>query len=190
VTSLPLIFDCAGVTRAPTVAGLNTLDLAFSTTKTADVIAQASGDTITVPVNGSNDFTVSTTNAGAADTLTVSADDGGALLPVAVTLCPSNRKTHACLSAPAKSISVPFAANAKRTFSVSVHAADHIPLAPNHSRIFVRFKATFGAFERSLFSVTGNFNGTITSGQIAGTLTETDSLVGPTNIPLTLAVKH
>jgi YVTN family beta-propeller protein len=305
VASMPLIFDCEGVTRAPTVVGLNTLDLAFSANKTADVIARAAGDTVTVPVNGSKSFAVATANQGAADTLTVSADDGDALLPVAITVCPSNPKTSACLLASAKSVSVPFAAGEKRTFSVFVHAADYIPLDPNRSRIFVRFKdkagasrglasvavdttsidpknppipgpvysasfsgtgnprtqfcdygtsysgsatvslnpgsvtgkikitgagkvtlvsntsggsqfcltgssvslnttgdidllsgkviwstTAFGVFERSLTSVTGSFEGTITTTKITGTLTEEDPIVGRTTIPLTLPVKH
>jgi YVTN family beta-propeller protein len=304
VTSLPLIFNCNGVTRAPSVAGVNTLDLAFSANKTADVIARAYIDTVTVPVNGNRNFAVSTNNVGAADTLTISADDNGALLPLAITVCPSNPKTGACLSAAGKSISVPFAANEKQTFLVSVHAADYIPPVPNQSRIFVRFKdktgasrglasvavdttaidpknppipgpvysasfsvtgtpstqfcdftssysgtatvslnpgsvtgkikitgtgtvtlfhntsggsqycisgdsaslnavgdidlssgkiswstTTFGVYENDLDSVIGSFSGKITAGRITGTLTEMDSFVGNTYVPLTL-VKH
>jgi hypothetical protein len=49
---------------------------------------------------------------------------------------------------------------------------------------------TFGVDENDLDSVIGGFSGKITASQITGTLTETDSFVGNTNIPLTLAVKH
>jgi DNA-binding beta-propeller fold protein YncE len=140
--ALPVLFDCVGSPLPVVVPGVNTVDLSFSATPGADVIALAAtasgNNTIGVPVGGSNGFSVAAINLGAQQNLTVSADFGGAALPASVSVCPTNAKGM-CLLAPTPSLQQSFAPNAVPTFSVFVSASAAVPLDPAHSRVFLRF---------------------------------------------------
>ena len=143
----PLDYDCDGIAPAAPVTGVNSVDLTFASSPIADIIALAatiSGDGVIHIANGAGAFAVATIDAGAAAGLTVTADTGTALLPIAVTLCQTNAQAH-CLATPAASLSVSFAANATPTFSIFVSASGAIPFAPGSSRVFVRFKDAAGA---------------------------------------------
>jgi YVTN family beta-propeller protein len=147
----PLLFLCDGLLPAPVITGVNTVDLAFSSTPIADVVAlaaTASNDgVVTVPQSQNADgaFAVASVNVGATDTLTVSADTGTAALPVSVTLCQTDPSTSQCLAPPAPTVTLSDAANATPTFSVFVNATAPIAFAPATARIFVRFKDAGGA---------------------------------------------
>ena len=141
VQDLPLVFDCTGVLRVSPITGVNTVDLIFSTTPLADIIALAATATNDGTVHLGNDigaFAVATDNAGAASSLTVTADTGAATLPVTLTLCQTTN-TGQCLAPPAATVPVSFAANATPTFSVFASASAPVPFAPGASRVFVRF---------------------------------------------------
>ena len=141
------VFSCLATQPAPSIPGVDTVDLVFSATPIADIIAlaaTASGDGVVHVSNGAGAFAVATIDAGAAASLTVSADTGSAALPVAITLCQTNAQAQ-CLAPPAASLPVSFTANATPTFSIFLGATGTIPFAPGSSRIFVRFKDAGGA---------------------------------------------
>ena len=151
VQALPLVFNCAGVAPAAVTIGVDTVDLTFSSTPIADIIALAavaSGNGIVeVPYSqgGSGAFAVASDNAGASDNLNVVVDTGAATLPLSLSLCQTNPSTGQCLAPPAASVPVTIAAGATPTFSVFVTASGAIPFAPGTSRIFVRFLDGSGA---------------------------------------------
>ena len=147
VSGLPLVFDCSGVPQAATVPGVNTIDLSFSTIAGADIIALASTATsngiVELPA-GTSAFAVATANLGAAETLTVSVDTGGATLPVSAEICETNPSTSACLGTPGASFQRSFVAGETPTFSIFVGAGAAIPFDPANNRIFVRFTDSSG----------------------------------------------
>jgi YVTN family beta-propeller protein len=147
---LPLVYGCDGASPAPSTIGLNTIDLQFSSTPIADVIALEATVTpgvVEVPFStgGLGAFAIATDNVGAAGALTVSADTGAAALPVTLSICQTMPATGACLAAPAASVQVDFASGATPTFSLFVGAAGAIAFNPGGSRIFVRFEDASGA---------------------------------------------
>ena len=145
---LPLDFGCAsgsdGVNAAPIVQGVDTIDLAMSSTPVADIIALAATPTnngvIEVPQGGAAAFAVASTNVGVAAPITVSVDSGAAALPVTATICQTNPKTAQCLVPPAPTVALTYAGGAAPTFSVFLQANGPIAFAPAASRIFVRFE--------------------------------------------------
>jgi YVTN family beta-propeller protein len=139
--ALPLVFDCDGVLRVSPIPGVNTVDLIFSTTPLADIVALAATATNDGTVHLSSDigaFAVAAVNVGITDNLTVTADTGDATLPVTTTLCQTTSAGQ-CLAPPAATVPISFAANATPTFSIFVSATAPVAFAPGTSRIFVRF---------------------------------------------------
>jgi len=145
VTSMPLVFSCTGSQPAPSTPGVNTVDLLFSSTPIPDIIAlaaTASGNGIvTVPFStgGSAAFAVDSIDVGIAGTLTVEADTGSASLPLAVSVCPTNPSTGACLSPPAASFQHGYQPNASQTYSLFLTASGPIAFSPASARVFLRF---------------------------------------------------
>jgi hypothetical protein len=144
---LPLVFGCDGYQPVGTIPGVNSIDLLFSATPIADVIAIAataasSPGIVQVPqsTGGSAAFAVASANVGTADSLTVSADTGEAVLPLSLFLCETNPANGTCLAPPAASVTLTDAAGATPTFSVFATASAPINFDPAGSRIFVRFK--------------------------------------------------
>jgi virginiamycin B lyase len=145
--TLPLDFDCSGVESTALVTGVNTVDLAFSSTPVADVIALAATATPDQTVHLANNvgaFALASEDVGAAGVLTLETDTGGATLPISVSLCETNAAGQ-CQAAPAATLPVTFQAGSAPTFSVFVSASAPVPFAPGASRIFVRFKDASGA---------------------------------------------
>lgn len=146
MTTQPLQFFCRGIAPATYLPGVNTVDLAFGATATADVIAlaaTASGDGIVrVPLSsngGAAAFAVASANVGAGAALTVTTDFGAAALPVGVTLCQTDPSSGQCLAPPASSVALTIAANAVPTFSIFVTASASLTAEPAVNRIYVRF---------------------------------------------------
>ena len=145
-TGLSPVFFCQNVTPAATVPGVDTVDLVFSSTPVADVIALSAtptNDGIIHIKNGVGAFAVATIDAGAAASLTAQTDTNGTSLPISVSMCQTNAQGQ-CLAPAASTVPVSFAANATPTFSVFVGASGTIPFAPATSRIFVRFEDAGG----------------------------------------------
>jgi hypothetical protein len=141
ISALPLLFDCSGTNPAPSTIGVNTIDLVFSDTPIADIIALAattSNDGTVHLANGVGAFAVASIDAGAAASLTASVDTGSATLPVAISLCQTTA-TGQCIGTPSASFPVNFTAGGTPTFSAFVSTDGQIPFNPGASRIFVRF---------------------------------------------------
>jgi DNA-binding beta-propeller fold protein YncE len=149
VRGLPLVFDCSGVPPAASIPGVNTIDLSFSTTPGADIIALASTATsngiVELPAGGTSAFAVATVNLGAAEMLTVSVDSGGATLLASAEICETDPSTGACLGPASVAYQRSFIAGEAPTFSIFVGAGGTIPFDPANSRIFVRFTDSSGA---------------------------------------------
>jgi hypothetical protein len=145
VQGLAPVFDCASTWPVNSIADVNTADLSFSTTPTADVIALAAtasnNGIVAVPFSSgaSGAFAVATDNLGAASAITAATTTGEANLPITVTLCQTDPTTAACLAPPAASVTVSDQAGATLTFSVFVAASSAVPLDPANARIFVQF---------------------------------------------------
>jgi hypothetical protein len=187
---LALVFDCSGQQPVASIPGVNTVDLLFSATPVADVIALAAtatpGLTLSLPVSGAGAFAVATDNAGAAATLTVSADTDGAGLPLTLDICQTDPTTAACLAAPAPTVALDDTAGSTPTFSVFTTASAAIPFNPAASRIFVRFEDASGVSHGStsvavetdapmISSFTASYQG---AGAGSNDCNTTDSIVG------------
>ena len=90
-------------------------------------------------VRGQTMFAVATVNVGITGSITVSADTGGAVLPVTLTVCQTTGG-GACMAPPAPSVTLSIANGATPTFSIFVVSSDNVPFDPAGSRVFVRFK--------------------------------------------------
>ena len=146
--AMPLDFSCIDAAPAAVVPGLDTIDLFYSTTPGADVVALSAtvtGDGIVhVPVGGAGAFAVASVNLGAGAELTVTADTGGTELPATLSLCQTNSGTGQCLAPPAAAVSLQDNPHATPTFSIFIAAGAPIALAPATARIFVRFADSGG----------------------------------------------
>lgn len=147
----PISFTCTtDDASAALVPGVDTVDLVFSATPIADVIALSATPTgngiVTVPqsLNQPAAFAVASINAGTAATLTVSADTGDSTLPLDLNICATDASTGQCLAPPASTVTTEFAANATPTFSVFIDATAPVVFAPATARIFVRFTDAAG----------------------------------------------
>jgi hypothetical protein len=143
--NLPL--NIAGSNTQPVlpITGLNTLLLSASNARTPDIVALAAtvtpGLTAVVPgPTGSVAFSVAAVNVGASGTITLTADTGGAALPLGVVICQTNPSTAACLAPPATSVTTTINAGATPTFSFFVNGRGVVPFDPATNRIFARFR--------------------------------------------------
>ena len=148
---------CANQPPPPVVPALHSLLVSAASHPVPDIVAlvaTASRDGIVnIPgTNGLGAFAVATANVGAAASITVSADTGAAVLPVGVTLCPTEPTRGGCMAAPAASVTVPIPAGATPTFAVFVAGAGTIPFDPAHNRVSVRLRDAAGV-TRGLTSV-------------------------------------
>ena len=137
-------FACAGTNRAPVTVGLNTLLLVASATPVPDVIAQSAtaGNTGIVDIpgpTGTGAFAVATSNVGTTGTITVTADTGGAALPVTLLLCQTDAG-GACLGPPAPSVTLAIPGGGTPTFGIFAAGSGVIPFDPATNRVFVRFR--------------------------------------------------
>jgi NHL repeat len=152
LVSLPgqqLLFSCDNVDPVATTQGVNTVDLSFSPTPVADVIALAAVSTgngiLEFPSAAAGAFAVASINVGSTDTLTVSVDTGAAKLPLNLVICATNASAQ-CLAPPtANSVVQSFPAGSTPTFSIFATATAPIAFAPGTSRVFVRFEDSAGA---------------------------------------------
>ena len=150
---MPLAIFCDNVAPAPVITGVDTVDLFNSATPTVDVVALAAVATndgiLHVPAGGTGAFAVATVNLGIAGSISVTADTGGASLPVGIMLCQTDPSSSQCLAPPAAAAAINDGAQATPTFSIFVSATGGIPLAPATSRVFVRFADANGGLHGS-----------------------------------------
>ena len=141
-TEVQLSFDCANTNPAPVNTGLNTLLFSASNTPVPDIVALAAtlnNDGI-VNLASTGVFSVATANVGASGTITASADTGGTILPMSMSLCQTNPSNGQCISAIGASVTTTINANATPTFGIFVTGTGNVPFDPATNRIFVRFK--------------------------------------------------
>jgi len=159
-TTVEFEYTCGNASAAAALTtGVNTFDLAASTTPSADVVAlagTASNDGINNIPNsvGSGAFVVATFNLGAEEEITVAADTGSASLPLDLFVCPTDAESGDCLpgQAPALSASATLATNQASTFAVFAqlrNAADSVGFDPANNRAFVRFTNATGELRGS-----------------------------------------
>jgi hypothetical protein len=152
-------FTFTGSNTAPVapLVGVNTLLLSGSLTPVPDIVALAvtpSQDGI-ANIGASTHvgaFAVATVNVGDGGLITVSADTGGKLLPVIVTLCQTSPATGQCLAAPAARLTTQINTRETPTFGIFVSSTDVVPFDPASNRVFVRF-ADPGGVTRGATSV-------------------------------------
>jgi hypothetical protein len=92
-------------------------------------------------------FAVATVNLGTSGTITVSADTGGATLPVSISLCQTDPASGQCVSPTAPTTSpvvTTINASSTPTFGIFVTAMGTVPFDPASNRIFVRFTDASG----------------------------------------------
>jgi streptogramin lyase len=145
---LRLNFSCSNVGSVPFIVGVNTLLLSASVAPGPDIIAlgaTATGDGVLHLTGGLGAFAVATSNVGAAADITLSADTGGAALPVALDVCQTNPATGACLTAPAPTVTVNIGPGQTPTFGVFVGAASAVAFDAATNRVFARFTDAAGA---------------------------------------------
>jgi hypothetical protein len=156
-TDVQLSFECANSNPAPIHSGVNTLLFSASAAPVPDIVALAAtlnndGIVNILRTNGAGVFAVATVNVGAGDIITVSADTGGAILPVNILICQTDPQTSVCLSPLTTSVPTTILSNETPTFGVFVAGTGDVSFIPETNRIFVRFKDSSGAI-RGLTSV-------------------------------------
>jgi hypothetical protein len=183
-TDVAFNFTGTNTSPAPTIVGVNTLQLSASTNPVPDVIALSatlSNDGIVKISNivGDGAFAVASSNVGASASITVSADTGNATLPVVLSLCQTNPQTAQCTSAVGPTVTTQINAGGTPTFSVFVTTSAFIPFDPGKNRIFVRFKDGQGITRGSTsVAVQTNLVGTY---QGSGTVTLSSCRFPPNN---------
>ena len=125
------------------------LFLSASATETADIIpiaATASGNGIASGASeGAAAFAIAAVNVGAPGTIAVSPRYWTSVTDVALEICQTNPLTGSCLAPRANAVSVDFARNEVRTFSVFVRFnGTDVPLRPATHRVYVDFKPAEG----------------------------------------------
>lgn len=164
------LFTCDGSSPAPIYSGINTADLTFAPSDTADVIAAAitpqNAGVVNVPGSGGTQSTASSVaypvaafNLGTSETVQVTVDSGSfypvtgdgtapgyyQTLPLKVLVCETNLLTGQCLGAPAASVPVSFPAGSTATFTVFVTSTGApIPLELAEPRLYLRFTQNIG----------------------------------------------
>jgi hypothetical protein len=161
---LRLRFDCANTPVAPDIPGVTTLLHSAEAGPVVDIIALSLPPThdgiLALPPTAprSNAFAVATTNLGiASNAITVQADTGDVVLPLAMSVCRTDPTGTSCIEGPvdaASGLVTAFAENGTPTFAIFATATGDIPFNPAENRIFVRFKTPDGK-SRGATSVSG-----------------------------------
>ncbi|MGH7393777.1 MAG: hypothetical protein ACREM3_30620, partial [Candidatus Rokuibacteriota bacterium] len=141
-TEVTPAFACASGTPAPRTPGVNTILLSASATPVADAVAlgaTVNNDGIVDAAPAGGAFAVASVNVGVGATLSISADTGGAALPLNVMVCRTETATGACLGSPAPTSSLMLDGGTTASFGVFVQALGPVPFDPAGSRVFIRF---------------------------------------------------
>jgi sugar lactone lactonase YvrE len=147
-TDVAFTFAGTNTPAVPVLVGINTLLLSASFSPVPDIVALAAtvGNTgiVNIPgATGTGAFAVATSNVGASDLITVTADTGSAAVPVAINLCQTD-STAACISPLGPTVTTQINSGDHPTFTVLVTGSAVIPLDPAVNRVFVRFKDSGG----------------------------------------------
>ncbi|MCH8488828.1 MAG: S8 family serine peptidase [Oceanicaulis sp.] len=146
------VFTCANISPALTVPGVNSLVLTSTVGPVPDLISVAatlggSPGVAVLPPDGATAFAVSAINIGAPSTAVQVSPEvaGSGGLPVSMSICETNPDTGVCLAPRSGNVTVAFAENEIRTFSIRLEGGGQaIAFAPATNRIEVRFIDTGG----------------------------------------------
>ena len=141
-TNVAFNFFCSNAPAAAVVTGVNTLLLAASSSPTPDIIMLAvtpSNDGIVRITGGVASFAVALANVGAAGTVNISAETGGASQPINLNVCQTNAASQ-CINptTPGPSVPITIGGGGTATVAVFVNASGAVPFSPGVNRIFVR----------------------------------------------------
>jgi hypothetical protein len=148
-TALEFRYICDNSAAATALTGINTLQLSASDTPIPDVVALAAtvnNDGIVHIPDTSGTlgfFALATFNVGASGTLSVTANTGGASLPVTLSLCETDPSTGACTnpgSPTTGTVTTTIGAGATPTYAIFVAASEAVSLDPAGKRAFVEFR--------------------------------------------------
>lgn len=147
------VFRCDTIRAASEISGVNTATMTASSVQTADIVSIAATPTangvLDVPLNGARAFSVAAVNIGAAQSVTITPGTGSATLPLTIDMCETNPTTGACLTGRTPTVTVSFAANETRTFTIFVRSTGEVAFTPSTNRVFAAFtnlgSATVGA---------------------------------------------
>jgi hypothetical protein len=146
-----LAFVCDNTAPAQLITGVNAPTLGVSASPGPDIVALAAADAGIVNLVGNSlalaateasagAFAVATVNVGAGGQITASADDGGAGLPIGLSLCQTNPATGACITGQLPSVAVTINSGETPTFAIFVTSNSVVPFDPARNRVFVRFR--------------------------------------------------
>jgi hypothetical protein len=143
-TDVALNVAGANTAQVGTIFGVNTLVLAASTTPVPDIVAlvgtTTNDGTVHIPGAGqSAAFVLAAVNLGASGPITISANTGGANLPLQINVCQTNPATSQCINpvVPAPSVTLQINNGQTPTFAFFVTATGPIAFSPAVNRIFV-----------------------------------------------------
>ncbi len=146
-----LAFTCSNTPPAVSVPGLNTLTLSAAPVATPDLIAisatPSNDGILNLPADGSYaPFAVAAVNIGAAGNVTATTDDGGAGLPLDISLCRTEPATGTCINPgePGPASTSPFATNETGTFTVFLRATGPVSFDPANNRLIFRLQSADG----------------------------------------------
>lgn len=147
-SELEFLYDCQNTDPVVTLPALNTLGLLVSPDPVPDIVALAAtlqGDgRVRAPVGGTGFFTVATSNVGIAGSITATADTGGVVLPLNLSLCQTDPVSGACLGAgpvdAASGVTLDIGAMEVPSFAIFATPSAPIPFMPASNRIFARFR--------------------------------------------------
>ena len=142
-TEIPIVFDCANTSPAPSQVGLNTFILSAAASAPPDLLAigaTPSGDgVVRLPsLDGTGFFATAAVNIGSAAMVTVSADDGGLGLPLILQVCETTQAGEWIVCGNSLTRSV----GADQTAYYTVFATgtgQPIAFDPANNRLFLRF---------------------------------------------------
>ena len=137
-------FDCVEGTAARNTLGLNTVLLSAQDAASADVIGLTTVVDLAADIGTTAIFAVGSANVGAVADITASVDDGGADLPLELSVCLTDATTGGCVSDIGPTAVLSFAAASTASFAVFATATDTIGSDPANNRIFVRFSDSDG----------------------------------------------
>lgn len=137
-------YECVGVPSAASITGVNTLQLTFSTTPVADMVAvgltaSRDGYAHTNGAGGTGLFVIATSNVGTAENLTARARPSHASTPVTITVCETNPSTGVCKASPSASVSRSVAASENATWAAFATATGPIAQDAAHNRLVFEF---------------------------------------------------
>jgi len=137
------VFLCDDIRATESISGVTTMALTASSSPGADIISIAAtpsaNGVLAVPEAQASAFSVAAVNIGATQLVTITPGTGGQTLPLTIDVCETNAGTGACIGSRQSTVTVNFAENETRTFSIFVRSTGALQYAPATNRIFLTF---------------------------------------------------